>query len=310
MRKLLIPLILIPTLVNAELRNAEFSVWDKVKLKFGFEIEKELSIEMANDHYILKGPPTQKSRVIRDFSRLSSIRPTGNYSIDKPIIIDDIIPSSIKNNKWEMHLQNGPNCHNNTLLSLGLMGRRMHVGVDEFNEYLNQYCEEIDQPEQGAIGVQFSSGNVPMHSYFIVNTDFIYEKRNVGGGQDPQTREFYAPYFRKFSDYRKNNDTFFKCENKDITKTCSAYVIELGNRVDELHEKTGEMIYSLRGSDQKDENKEEAYALEALLFNDSSCIGYQEILNDKIGSIISSYLEMEMTGSIYGRGSYDRLPRI
>ncbi|MBC75063.1 MAG: hypothetical protein CME64_03530 [Halobacteriovoraceae bacterium] len=310
MKNLLFAVTLIPALAHSQLTNAPLSIWEKLKDKVGINIETELEISLVDDHFILKGPARKKRRVINDLGKLSKVKASGKYDINRPIIIDDIIPASIKNNRWEMHLQNGPNCHNNTLLTLGLNKRRMHVNTDEFSEYLKQYCKKTPSPEQGGIGVQFSSGGIPMHSYFILSDDLTYEKANISGGQDPITREHQAPRFRKFSKVRKQGDSFFKCSYRDIKRSCSDYVLKLGDRVDQLHKETAEMIYSLRGADKLTEKKERAYTLESNLFRDGTCGDYQELLLDKIGSIISSYLEMEMTGSIYGMGSYDRLPRI
>ena len=296
MKNLIITLILFSPLAFSELRNTPRSFWGSVSNKMG--MEESLDIEIKNNNYILKGSASEKRKMINDLSRLTGINATGQVNLNSPIIINDIIPSTIKNNKWDRHLLNGPNCHNNTLLTLGLMDRRMYVAPEEFSEHLKYYCEEINTPEKGAIGVQFSNGGLALHSYTIISMDMTYEKANVDGAQ--------PPYFKNFSDSRKKNDTFYSCQDKNLKRSCSPHVLDLDKRIDHLHKETRDMIHHLSDATKISEKKQRAYQLEAEVFIDGTCGEYQELLVRRLHSIIGAYTEMEMTGAIYGKTTYDR----
>ena len=286
---------------HSELINTPRSFWGKISGKLS--LEQNLSLKNENGRYVLHGSEENKKQAIKDLAKWSEKRANGDVDMREPIVVDDLIADSVLKNQWTRHLLNGPNCHNNSLITMGIMSKRMYVGPEEIDKHLELFCKPIHSPQIGSIGVQRTSGGLSLHSYVVVGENLIYQKANVRGNS--------GPVFSTFPEKWKQNDLFFQCEKTDITRTCSEHVRELSEEVENLHQRTANMVKSLRNATNYKAYIQEAHELDAKIFLDGSCPQHQELLQTRIQSMLGLYTELEMTGGIYGKGTYDTYgPRI
>ena len=295
---LLSTLITLPA--HAEIKNTERSFFGRIAKSFSDE-PSDLQIKIKGDDYILYGSAEEKEQTLKEISRFSGKRVTGNFDINEPLIINSIMPNAITENKYTRHLLNGPNCHNNALITTGLMTRRMYVGDSEIQQQLELNCQEVYSPRAGDSGLQYSSGKVALHSYVVFTNNLSYEKRDVAGDRFPKFKTFET---------RKGSDTFYRCNKVNLERSCSQEVKVLSKKVDKLHLKTGKLIEMLRDPNDRHNSLELARELKAKLYQDNTCLSHQELMETRLESIIAAYIEIEMTGAIYGRGTYDKGPRI
>lgn len=298
-------LILLSHSAFSDITNTPQSVWAKIGGKLG--IEKDFSIKIKDGRYVMYGPAHEKRQALEELSQWSKKPISGNFSLEKPLIVDSILPDTVSENIYSRHLLNGPNCHNNSLITLGIMNKRMYVGDKEFKKNLEVFCQETDAPSTEALGVVYSNNGTAFHSYITIGSDIKFDKVNVRGDLFPR--------FKKSSKDELDNSVFYNCSKrhrvmKTITRTCSKNVLELSKKLEALHKKTSRLAMSLAGAKERFQNKQVAYELESEIFRDDTCPKYQELLEARIDSILSFYTELEMTGGIYGKTTYDRGPRI
>ncbi len=92
----------------------------------------------------------------------------------------------------------GINCHSTTLYLSGLTRRLSYVNADEFEYYVDNFCERVNRYEPGAIGIS-SHKTMFSHSFKIISNNVIFQTKSLSRTEplrfflieDYKTTEFY-----------------------------------------------------------------------------------------------------------------------
>jgi hypothetical protein len=88
--------------------------------------------------------------MIRFFAKTVFVLCATSFAFAAPAPFD--VPA-LKNIFSTSVANNGPNCYNTTLLSLGYVDEVIHISPDEMNFYLHLFCKQTElRPEEAANG--------------------------------------------------------------------------------------------------------------------------------------------------------------
>ncbi len=180
--------------------------------------DPEYSLLNTNDKLILIGSNSAKKiEIINEFLDWAEVN-VNNSNIDymRDISLTEIVSYGLAKRKFSlgyMQLTHSLNCHGTTLFYQGYLDVKRYVSASEINYFIQNYCNEIEDPEMNDIGVSYARKS-PFHSFTFIGKNIIFQKKSVQK-TDPFTFALKPNQKNEFKYYRcsyRPED----CDDKDV----------------------------------------------------------------------------------------------
>lgn len=196
----------------------------------------EIALKNEKGELFLSGTnEAQKKNVTRQLETWMGIRSQNFNQINWA---NDINLTPLLNKKFsqfnlgEISPSNGINCHGTSLYISGLLKHLSHVGAEEFNFYVKNYCHRVSSPQEATLGaISFGrSENIYEHSFIVVGKNLVFEKKSIDR-RDPFR-------FRLIKNFGPSQ--FYRCTN--ITSLCAKKYQKLKNNLDLLDQTYSQIL--------------------------------------------------------------------
>ena len=192
------------------------------------------------------------------------------------------------------HIVNSFNCHNLSLIIAGFQERQSYTTQREIDFYLNNFCEQVNQPENLSISIF----RHPMlsHSLTTLNDDLVIEKPSNSIKKHYRLKRGKATTFEHYN-----------CDSSKFKRLSCHKLDSINEQVSFIDKYFTNLSTTLRGA----VNIENQYkALEQIQEHliktsnlNSDCRLIKSSILERVNSLISLYHDL-VAGNLYGQGSY------
>lgn len=221
-----------------------------------------------------------------------------SYTLPKNVEYIDITPliqNRFKTINFEKaQITNSFNCHNLTLLVSGFHTEQTYATQTEIDFYLNNFCEEISQPEKLSISIY----RHPMlsHSVTTISNDLLFEKK---------TNSLNQPYRLRRSN--ANQLTHYRCDSSKYTKIKCSELKETDTQLNKINKYYTLLSRTTKGASRIKSMFKQLIKLKKDIKQFSQlnydCELKREAMLERINSLESLHDDL-ISGNLYGNGSY------
>jgi hypothetical protein len=192
------------------------------------------------------------------------------------------------------HIVNSFNCHNLTLIIAGFQKRQSYTTQREIDFYLNNFCEEVNQPEDLSISIY----RHPMlsHSFTTLNEDLTIEKPSNS------IKKHYALKRGKATTFDHYN-----CDSPKFNSLSCHQLDSIAEQVTRIDKYFTNLSTTLRGAVNIEIQYKALVQIQNQLIKKSNlnndCRLIKTSIVERVNSLFSLYHDL-IAGNLFGQGSY------